>query len=67
MSTSDILDDPHQLLYHQCSFVSAAGKQCEKLVPQAFVHSTCSLHMTLPELKRPDIKKDLQEAKDRER
>jgi len=61
-----ITHDPNQLLFQRCTFPSKGDGQCERNVAKIFNHSTCRLHVELPaNMKRPDVKKDLEDAKER--
>lgn len=63
-----ITHDPNQLLFQKCTFVSSGESPCDRNVAKVFKHTACKLHVELPaNMKRPDVKKDLQDAKERAR
>ena len=65
---TDITHDPNQLLFQKCTFVSSGESPCDRNVAKVFKHTACKLHVELPaNMKRPDVKKDLQDAKERAR
>lgn len=66
---ADITHDPKQQLFQRCSFAGSNGEsRCERIVSKVFTHNVCKLHTELPaSMKRPDIKRDLQDAKERAR
>lgn len=65
-TSADITHDPNQLLFQKCMFLSKGESQCERNVPKIFTQSACRLHEELPKtMKRPDVSKDLTDAKER--
>lgn len=63
---TDITHDPNQLLFQKCTFPSKGESQCERNVAKIYTNLACRLHLELPtNMKRPDVNKDLIDAKER--